>query len=286
MTSICSLVNECKVTPSHRKGEADALQALLEFLRASGSSVSVECSPDEVQGCLWKTDWVLLIDGERWLIEHTALSYCHKSKPRVEQAERELRAFLDSEGRKYSVRVMAIVSPKINGTASDNKVARKQRAQAYKDLRAFISESLESITDWDGRKSMNFDDGLGSSIHVLPLDPNEDHERLGYGFTGSTMASTPNLRDQFDQDIGPTIRRKLTKQIVKSPGIIDKAGLILDQYDTQAGVPNMVLSPEGVQQALVDLCKGFPNSLDRAWIYTLNGEFTELDLTATVPPTS
>jgi|AntAceMinimDraft_1070359.scaffolds.fasta_scaffold15371_5 hypothetical protein len=270
--------------PSHHEGEEVALKALLVFLRANGHSVSVECSPDEVLGCHWKNDWVLLIDGERWLIEHTALSYCHRSKPRMEQADHELRAFLDLEGRKHSVRIIALASPKIDGTASDRKVARKQRARSYEELKVFISGSLESITSWDGRKSMIFDDGLGNFIHVLFLDPDEDHEKIGYGFTGSTMASTPNLRDQFDKDIGPTIRRKLEKQIVKSPGIIEKAGLILDQHDTQAEVSNMLLSPEGVKQALVDLCEDFPNSLDCAWIYTLNGEFIDLDLTAVVPP--
>lgn len=285
MTTLCGLPGKCSTGTTHDPGEAVALSTLVDFLMASGSTVTVECSPDIRVDCPWTNDWMLLIDGTPWLIEHTSLTYSSHSIPRLGGVERELRDFLDQQGRSHSVRMSVIVSPSIDapGGLSRND-ARRHKVAAYDAIKQWLTGVLATMAPWEADEAArNYEDGLGTSVNIIRLDPNEDHEDLGYGFTGSSMAGNPNLREQFDANNAPVIRRKLAKQIRKRPGLVELTGLIVDQLDSEAGVPNRILSPEGVRQAMVSLLKDFPSGLDRLWMLRGDGSMVELDLSAPTP---
>ena len=248
------------------------------WLRDGGADVQLLCTPDQRPDCTWSVDWLVRVDGQPWLIEHMSLTYSHRSIPRLRSVDRILGPFLEGEGRRRSVRIGVFVSPRIDSLNPDKRVARREFRASIEALQDFISTSLDSIELGDARASWDFEDSRGNTLQVQPLDPGLDHAAIGYWVTGSTMSSSPDLRGQFDLDIAPTIRRKLREQIRKVPGLVESAGLILDQVDTDAGVVNYLLSPDGVRQALVDICTEFPGSLDRAWMLTRDGAICELAL--------
>lgn len=259
---------------------------LVAYLASSGAEVEVVCTPELRPDCAWTNDWMLHVDGVVWLVEHTALMYRSRSTPRLRETHTRLRAFLEEAGRRHSVRIAAIVSPDIDNSHLDRKAAKRARRDAYSRLKQFVPASLESMDSSDAKWiARDFEDGCGNSIHVLRLDPSETHENLGYGSTGSSMAGTSDLQEQFDRDIAPVVRRKLLKQIRKQAGSVEHAGLFLDQFDGD-GVVNSVLSPEGVRQGIVQICQDFPDVLDRVWMRTRDGRVLELDLDAPVPERS
>ncbi len=258
---------------------------MVAALEAGGSTVVVECSPDQRPDCLWTNDWILRVDGVPWLIEHTALAYSDRTHARMAAAE-ELEELIDELGSKHSVRIVVGISPAMDGEGLPPKAARKFRKAAWKALRAWVRDTVENLDPWTpGETIRSFESELDTTIDVSPLDlETVDPSVPGvYGYVLSFLATSVNTSEQFEMTNAPILRRKLSKQIVKVSGVVDYAGLVIDRADPE-GYANGIVSAEVVRQQVVILLREFPGALDRLWLLEPDGSLWELDLARELPP--
>lgn len=149
---------------------------------------------------------MLQIDGTVWLLEHATLSHSHRSIPRLGDTDDVLGGFLEEEGRGRSLRLLLIVTPKIDQAHRDGRAAGPKRRRAYENLRALVQRRLVSIPDSEEWKSKTFEDGGGNTLDVVRMPRDAPPFGGTYSATGSSMARSVSLSEQFYLDIAPIIR--------------------------------------------------------------------------------
>lgn len=285
MTTSCGLPGECAVGPPHDPGEGTALNAVVTALRAEGSKVVVECSPDLRPHCRWTNDWMVRVDGVPWLIEHTALAFSDKTQSRMASAD-GLQDLLDELGAKHSVKIVVGISPEMDGEGLPAKEARKFRKAAWKTLYAWVRDTVEKLEPWEpGETDRFFEGAFDATIDLRPIDlATVDPDDPGaFGYVMSFLANSASTSEQIAITNEPILRRKLSKQILKVAGAVKHAALVLDRSDLE-GHANWIVSAEVVRQQVVILLREFPGALDRLWLLEPDGSLVELDLTKDLPP--
>lgn len=268
VTTICRVVGgECRI---HFKEELErvAVLRLVEWLRTARCRVDFVCTPEKLRPCTWNMDAVLAIDGETWIIDHTLLTWNEKTRPWIDEADRELRQRLDPQAEKGGYAI-ALECPPVVGS-------KRQRAAIYASIDDFVREAAATLPESPQEPSPWIRRSDELAVQFLPGGqgtPNECRVSLLF-----SLADDHDLVGQFTQVNWPTNRKKVISQLAPIDDHYDKAGLLLDQSTVLLPLPlvNVILTASAIKTALTNLMATVESPLDRIWLVTPDAEITEV----------
>lgn len=271
MNSVCKMCPNCEIIDGTNLTEESCLQDILKYENSNGRNSRIICRPEFQTNCLWNCDFIIEIEKQIWLLDHTRITWPSIRSAQIKERRNSLEKDLDLLGRKYGCYIL------VNFVEEDAVEKSKRRI----DFREIL-DKIETLLNKHSlvhlaRKNISI--SSRAIIQVNPVALDQIHPDSQLGIIGTSMGRNLPLVDSFLLDTGPVIRKKLSSQVnpFGLKGI--KVGLILDQYGLDdpgsSHILNTVISSEGITNGLDSLEEdGF--IAYGYWLRNMHGEIERL----------
>ena len=265
-------LSQCNVQYPGSASEEAYLASLLTLLKNLKNEATVICRPESVANCKRNNDYVLDIDGQFWILDHSRITWPDSRMPEIQEYQKVLTEPLSKLGRKHSCYVVIMVTTPVSGVC-------KVRNQRYSEILNKTASILES-NSVDSIQGKFHDLGKGISVQFNPVDMAKIPPHSNLALVGTSMSRDPSLLQNFIIDNGRVIRKKLISQINREAGTNLKVGLCLDQYgdDEPRSQPlmNTLIQPHLVYEGVETICREIEFDLDGLWLRKPDGVIERL----------
>lgn len=271
MNSLCKKCLNCETNEGSNTTEERCLRKFLNFLTLEGKKPKLICRPESQRNCLWNCDYVIEIEKQIWLLDHTRITWPNIRPAQIKERRISLENDLDILGKKYGCYIFVNF---VEEDAVDKSTRKNDFSEILKKIESLLIE--RKLVDL-AHKNIAI-----SSTAVVQLNPvalDQVHPDSQFGIIGTSMGRKLPLVDSFLLDTVPVIKKKLVSQVnpLGLKGI--KVGLILDQYGLDEPesfhIFNSIISFEGIKEGLNILEEsGFV--ADGYWLRNINGEIERL----------
>lgn len=271
MNSFCNRCQNCEIYEGTNPTEESCLQEFLKYHNSHDHKIRIICRPEFQENCLWSCDYIIEIEQNIWLLDHTRITWPNIRTAQIKERRNSLEKDLDFLGRKYG----CYISVNFLEEDADDKSIRRN------DFRAII-ENIETLLNQQtladlAHKNINL--SSRAIIQVNPVALDQIHPDSQLGIIGTSMGRKLPLVESFLLDTGPVIKKKLLSQV--NPFGLEgiKVGLILDQYGLDdpksSHILNTIIPSEAIISGLNSLEKdGF--EADGYWLRNMHGEIERL----------
>lgn len=201
-------------------------------------------------------DALVLREDRRWAVEHTRLTLHSALRPASEEAQRELKPYLEVLSASVGIGIVVTVQPPTG-------VSSARRRRHYEALRRRVDEAVHAMED----------EVLDDGTQILLTRGTSRAE------VNTWMQHTADLRQYVADQRAPLIRRKLERQLAPAKAAGLKTLLLCDQQappSSQQWSFWLARSPSTVLGGLLPVLREFHKTLDELWLRDMEGGYHPL----------